>query len=702
MKKPVEKLLKEEAKEELAVLSKEISEHDVRYYQKNAPSISDAEYDLLRKRNDEIEGRFPEHVRKNSPSRQVGAAPSAGFTKVRHSVPMLSLGNAFDETDVKDFFERIKRFLNLDQNEQIEVVAEPKIDGLSIALRYEKGKFVTGATRGDGIEGENVTANLGTMREIPPEIKGSAPTVLEIRGEVYLSRGAFENINKMRKIHGEPEFANPRNAAAGSLRQLDSTITAKRPLQLFTYAWGEVSEDFGLTHSDRLLQMKKWGFPVNPLSGTCNNSVEAITYHQKILNNRHNLDYDIDGIVYKVNRLDWQQRLGFVSRAPRWAIAHKFPAEKATTVLNKITIQVGRTGALTPVANLTPVTVGGVVVSRATLHNADEIKRKDIREGDTVIIQRAGDVIPQVIEVLTEKRVPTAKIFLFPKNCPECNSQVVRAENEAVHRCTGGLLCPAQKLERLKHFVSRNAFDIEGLGGKHLEGFLNHNIIKNPADIFNIRTYTKFLRSREGWGDKSVDNLLASIEERRKISLERFIFALGIRQVGQANSKQLAFHYHSADIWLQTMQKAARERGSNRGEQKSTEFVGEAFDTLCNIEGVGISIADDIVLFFSEQENVRFIKDLLDSIMVEDAAPKVEGSSTLSEKVIVFTGSLKKMSRAEAKAVAETLGAKVTGSVSQNTDYVVVGTDAGSKAKKAIELGITVLSEQEWLVLSKE
>ena len=688
-----------QAEQELARLAEEIASHDQSYYQNDAPSVSDAEYDVLRRRNQEIEARFPDLVRDDTPSKKVGAAVTSGFAKVKHAVPMLSLGNAFNDEDVHDFFGRVRRFLGLKDDEQIEVVAEPKIDGLSISLRYENGEFALAATRGDGQEGENVTANVATMQEISKTIAAAVPDVLEVRGEVYLGHAAFQSINEQREKDNEATFANPRNAAAGSLRQLDSSITAQRPLQIFAYAWGELSAPIADTQWEFLQALKRWGFPVNPLARICASAEDAVAYHKEISELRADLDYDIDGIVYKVNRLDWQQRLGFVSRAPRWAIAHKFPAERAQTVLKEITIQVGRTGALTPVANLVPITVGGVVVSRATLHNADEIERKDIRQGDTVTIQRAGDVIPQVVEVILDKRPKDSTPFVFPDQCPECGSLAVREPDEAVIRCTGRLICPAQKLERLKHFVSRQAFDIDGLGGKHIDAFQAEGLVNTPGDIFRLHEHHEQLRQREGWGDKSVDNLIASIEQRRTIPLERFIYALGIRQVGQATGRQLALHYGSLMSWMTAMKQATSERQANPDEPKKAELVGEAFSGLCDIDGIGISMADDIVQFIGEPQNLAVIEDLAASLNVEDATQPDTSSSEIAGKIVVFTGTLETISRAEAKATAEALGAKVTGSVSKKTDYVVIGADPGSKATKARDLGIPVLSESEWQAL---
>jgi len=695
----IDQLTPAQAEQELARLATKIAEHDHSYHQDDAPTLSDADYDALRCRNEEIEARFPELIRADSPSYKVGAPVSSGFEKVRHAVPMLSLGNAFNDEDVLNFFGRIRHFLGLSDEEQIQVIAEPKIDGLSISLRYEKGQFKIAGTRGDGREGENVSANVVTMHEIPKTIAEAVPDIIEIRGEVYLGHAAFQTINDQRERDDLATFANPRNAAAGSLRQLDSSITAKRPLQMFAYAWGELSKPVAESQWEFLGALKRWGFPVNPLARICTSAEDAIAYHQMISELRAELDYDIDGIVYKVNRLDWQQRLGFVSRAPRWAIAHKFPAEKAQTILEEITIQVGRTGALTPVAKLVPVTVGGVVVSRATLHNADEIERKDIREGDIVIIQRAGDVIPQVVEVLAKKRSENSQPFAFPDHCPECGSLAIREVDEAVIRCTGGLICPAQNLERLKHFVSRQAFDIDGLGGKHIDAFQAQGLVNTPGDIFRLHENHEQLRQFEGWGDKSVDNLITSIEQRRTIPLERFIYALGIRQVGQATGRQLALHYGSLTAWISAMKLATSERNAHPDEFRKAELVGDAFRDLCDIDGIGISMADDLVQFIGEPQNLAVIEDLANSLDVRDTAQPGTYSSAIAGKTVVFTGTLETISRAEAKATAEALGAKVTGSVSKKTDYVVIGADPGSKATKAKNIGIPVLSEEDWLTL---
>ncbi|MEL0107145.1 MAG: NAD-dependent DNA ligase LigA [Rhodospirillaceae bacterium] len=688
----VEALTAIEAAAELASLAQEMIEHDQAYYQDDAPVISDADYDALRKRNEAIEARFPDLVRPDSPSLRIGATPAEKFEKVTHARPMLSLGNAFDADDVQDFIDRIRRFLGLKDDTAVDIMAEPKIDGLSIAARYEKGKFIQGATRGDGTTGENITANLRTLKDIPDRINGDVPDLLEVRGEVYMAKSDFAALNKRQEKRGEKVFANPRNAAAGSLRQLDSSVTARRPLKFFAYTWGEVTgtdaSGYGGyadwdTQAGFYDNLKAWGFSVNPYAKVCSSLEELLALHGELENARASLDYDIDGVVYKVNRLDWQQRLGFVSRAPRWAIAHKFPAEKAQTLLKSIFIQVGRTGTLTPVAELAPVTVGGVVVSRATLHNEDEIERKDIRPGDTVVVQRAGDVIPQVVSFVAEKRKKGARKYQFPDRCPECGSLAVREEGEVARRCTGGLICPAQAVERLKHFVSRDAFDIEGLGAKHIVAFWHDKLIETPADIFRLRDKADDIKGREGWGDKSADNLFAAIAEKQTIGLDRFIYALGIRQIGQATARVLAKEFLSLKDLREAMS-AAQDRES------------EAYADLINIEGIGESMADDLLGFFAEEHNQTVLDDLADLLTVEDfEAPASD--SPVAGKTVVFTGTLETMTRGEAKARAESLGAKVAGSVSKKTDYVVAGPGAGSKAKKADELGIATLSEEEWL-----
>ena len=678
-------LTREEAAVELEQLAREIAHHDERYHGSDAPEVSDAEYDTLRRRNDAIEARFPDLVREDSPSRRVGAAPSGGFAKVAHAAPMLSLGNALDAADVIEFYARVRRFLGLAEDEPVEVVAEPKIDGLSISLRYDDGRFVLGATRGDGTVGENVTRNLTTLDDVPERLSGAAPPALEVRGEVYMRRADFLALNRGREEAGEAPFANPRNAAAGSLRQLDPSITAGRPLRLYAYGIGEHDGAIGETHWDYLRKLEAWGFRVNPMAALCRSAEEAVALHERIAAGRADLDHDIDGVVYKVNRFDWQRRLGNVSRAPRWAIAHKFPAEQAETVLEAITVQVGRTGALTPVANLRPVTVGGVVVSRATLHNEDEIERKGVREGDTVVIQRAGDVIPQVVAVVEAKRPDSAQPFVFPQRCPECGSLALREDGEAVRRCTGGLICPAQAVERLKHFVSRDAFDIEGLGRRHIEAFWREELIARPGDIFRLAEHRDALAGREGWAERSVANLLAAIEDRRAIPLERLVYALGIPQVGQATARLIARQYRTLPAWRAAML-AAEDRED------------EAWNDLTDIDGIGPSVAADIVDFFREAHNLEAVEDLEGELDI--AAPEaVAAESPVSGKTVVFTGTLETITRAEAKARAESLGARVAGSVSKKTDYVVVGSDAGSKARKAEELGVAILSEREWRAL---
>jgi DNA ligase (NAD+) len=675
---------------ELARLAAQIKHHDGLYYQRSQPEISDADYDALKQRNAAIEGRFPDLILSDSPSKRVGAAPATGFAKIRHAKPMLSLDNAFGEEDVRDFFESVRRFmkeLKDDPTIPIEAVAEPKIDGLSATLRYEGGEFVQGATRGDGTEGEDITANLRTVKGIPQRLRGEGwPDVLEVRGEVYMSRGDFFALNERQEAAGEKVFANPRNAASGSLRQLDFSITASRPLGFFAYGWGEVSGPIAETQWDALQRFKDWEFSINPLSRLCGNVEDVLALYGEVATQRATLDYDIDGVVYKLNRLDWQERMGSSGRAPRWAIAHKFPAEQAQTVLEKIDIQVGRTGALTPVAHLKPVTVGGVVVSRATLHNEDEIERKGVRAGDTVIIQRAGDVIPQVVAVVIEKRPANSKLFEFPHECPICGSTAIREPGEAARRCTGGLICRAQAVERLKHLVSRDAFDIEGFGKKHIEAFWEDGLIKTPGDIFRLRDRRDEIAAREGWGEQSADNLLAAIEDRRAIGLDRFIYALGIRQIGSSTGRLLARSYLSLAAWRKAMGKAADPESEDHAE-------------LIAIDGIGPSMVADLTGFFAEDHNREIMEDLATELDVQDfEAPSTEGSP-VAGKTVVFTGTLETMTRSEAKARAETLGAKVSGSVSARTDYVVAGPGAGSKAKKAAALGVTTLSEQDWLEL---
>ena len=691
---PVSKLDDAAAKAELQHLAEAIAHHDRLYYQKDAPEVSDAEYDALRQRNAAIEKRFPHLIRADSPARRVGAAPAAGFAKVTHARPMLSLDNAFDDDDVRAFFTSVHRFFRRPEDvarvdpASIEVAAEPKIDGLSCSLRYEKGVLALAATRGDGVIGEDITANVRTLATVPQQLKARGwPDHIEIRGEVYMERDGFFALNAEREKADEPVFANPRNAAAGSLRQLDPTVTARRPLKFFAYAWGEASEPIAATHWEALAHFRRWGFTVNPLSQLCHGVDEVLSFHRHIAEERATLPYDIDGVVYKINDLDLEERLGFASRAPRWAIAHKFPAQQAQTVLEDIIIQVGRQGSLTPVAVLRPITVGGVVVQRATLHNEDEIARKDVRVGDTVVIQRAGDVIPQVVSVIMERRPKGSRRYHFPDHCPICHSLAVREPGEAVRRCTGGLICAAQAVERLKHFVSRDAFDIEGLGAKHIAEFWEDGLIKKPGDIFRLDAAV--IAEREGWGEQSARKLREAIETRRRIALERFIYGLGIPQVGQQTAKLLARHYRSFARWRAAME-AARDAES------------EAWRELNDIHGIGEDMATDIVGFFAEKHNLRLLDDLVGEITILDyVGGRVAADSPLSGKTIVFTGTLASLSRSEAKARAEALGASVSGSVSGKTDFLVVGADAGSKAEKARALGVATMSEDEFLAMTK-
>ncbi|PPC99288.1 MAG: DNA ligase (NAD(+)) LigA [Hyphomicrobium sp.] len=688
-----------EAAAEIKRLSAEIRRHDALYYQNDAPEISDADYDALRQQLETLERKFPEFAHSESPTQNVGAAPVSAFGKVRHDVPMLSLSNAFADDDVADFTARIRRFLNLTDTTALDVVAEPKIDGLSISIRYENGQLTQAATRGDGAEGENVTANIKTIKAIPHALKGQdVPVVIDVRGEIYLSHADFAALNTAQEKSGGKIFANPRNAAAGSLRQLDSSITAQRPLKFFAYAWGAASKLPADSQSGVVDAFKRWGLPVNPLTRVCQSADELLDYYRDIDARRASLGYDIDGVVYKVNRLDYQERLGFVSRAPRWAIAHKFAAERATTILRDIEIQVGRTGALTPVAKLEPVTVGGVVVSNATLHNEDEIARKDIRIGDTVVVQRAGDVIPQVVEVVLDKRPKTTKPFKYPETCPACGSHAVRDADEktgvadVVRRCTGGLICPAQAKERLKHFVSRNALDIEGLGGEKIEFLFDDDRIKTPADIFTLKArdaqHAAPLHTLKGFGKTSVEKLFSAIDARRTVSLDRFLFALGIRHIGETTAKDLAKAYGTFEA-LQSAVMAAV--GGGKGS--------EPYQEIDNIEGIGETVVDALIGFFGEAHNAEQIGALLKEITVAPYVRTAASKSPVSSKTVVFTGSLTRLTRNEAKAQAERLGAKVAGSVSKKTDYVVAGADAGSKLDAARALGVTVLTEDEWLDL---
>ena len=670
-------------------LAADIAAHDIAYHQADAPIISDADYDALRKQLLALEAEFPV-LAQSSVSNKVGAAPASKFSKVQHVVPMLSLANAFADEDVIEFLGRVRRFLNLAETAPVDVTAEPKIDGLSLSLRYEGRKLVQAATRGDGAEGENVTANVLTVKNIPHSLPKAAPDVIEVRGEIYISNNDFAALNEKQIHDGEKTFANPRNAAAGSLRQLDSSITASRPLKFFAYAWGDAPALPGATQWDVVQGFKAWGLPVNPLMVLCHSAEELLAHYHSIEARRATLGYDIDGVVYKVNDLALQQRLGFVSRSPRWAIAHKFSAEQATTILEAIDIQVGRTGALTPVARLRPVTVGGVVVSNATLHNEDEIARKDVRIGDMVIVQRAGDVIPQIVGVA--QRGENTKPYEFPKICPFCGSHAEREERatgkaDAVRRCTGGLICPAQRVERLKHFASRNAFDIEGLGDKIVEEFYADGLIAAPPDIFTLEARDaralKKLKDREGWGESSVANLFAAIAARRKIVLDRFIFALGIRHVGETTARVLARSYGSAEQLKAQMKLAAASE------------INDARSELNAIDGIGNVVAEAVIQFFDEPHNVDIFDALLKEVSPQPLAT-VAASSPVSGKTVVFTGALEKMTREEAKAMAERLGAKVAGSVSKKTDLLVAGPGAGSKLKDAEKFGVEVIDEAGW------
>ncbi|HRK19698.1 MAG TPA: NAD-dependent DNA ligase LigA [Hyphomicrobiaceae bacterium] len=771
----------EDARAEVARLEVEIARHDDLYHAKDAPEISDAEYDALRRRLAALLEAHPELKTETSAEARVGAAPVEAFGKIRHDVPMLSLGNAFEDGDVAEFVGRVRRFLNLDAKDDIAFTAEPKIDGLSISIRYEGGRLLHAVTRGDGAEGENVTANVRTIREIPHTLKGrDVPDVIDVRGEIYLGHDDFRALNARQEAAGQKTFANPRNAAAGSLRQLDADITASRPLRFFAYTWGACSKLPDDTQTGVVAAYKRWGLPTNPLMRRCDSADDLLVYYREIGERRASLGYDIDGVVYKVDRLDLQERLGFVARSPRWAVAHKFPAEQATTILEGIDIQVGRTGALTPVAKLKPVTVGGVVVSNATLHNEDEIRRKDVRVGDTVIVQRAGDVIPQIVGVVADKRPHGAKAFHFPTKCPVCGSAAVREEAGAgaavVRRCTGGLICPAQAKERLKHFVSRLAFDIEGLGDERIELFYDEGRIMRPADIFTLEArdarHSSPLRTKEGFGQKSVDNLFAAINARREIALERFLFALGIRHIGEQTAKDLARAFGSCAAFRAALDAAAAHKpgpyytriveipgiglksaetlirhvaqgkprhgglfGDDAGHgsfaalvgdakgvrgavaealsqsfddvasfvavarKAADEFPGDDYRSFAALNGIGEVALDSLIAFFGERHNAEAVDDVLKHVTVRDFERPQTRESPVTGKTVVFTGTLVRMGRNEAKAQAERFGAKVAGSVSKKTDYVVAGAEAGSKLDKARELGVTVLSEDEWLAL---
>jgi DNA ligase (NAD+) len=765
----------------LARLAAEIARHDALYHGNDAPEMSDADYDALRREYDALAAKYPDAVPAKSLADQVGAAPIEAFGKIRHDVPMLSLGNAFEDGDVTDFVARVRRFLGQADALPLAFSAEPKIDGLSISIRYQGGRLIHAATRGDGAEGENVTENIKTIGEIPHALAGNTwPDVIDVRGEIYMGHDDFRRLNAAQAAAGEKVFANPRNAAAGSLRQLDVKVTASRPLRFFAYAWGHTSALPAETQAGMVAAYATWGLPTNQLMRVCADADAMIAFYREIGERRASLGYDIDGIVYKVNALDLQARLGFVSRSPRWAIAHKFPAEQATTVLREIDIQVGRTGALTPVAKLEPVTVGGVVVSNATLHNEDEIRRKDVRPGDTVVVQRAGDVIPQVVSVVVERRLKASVAYVFPTLCPACGSVAEReidpktGEPDVVRRCTGGLICPAQAKERLKHFVSRNAFDIEGLGDEKIELFYDQGRIMQPVDIFTLQTrdarHAQPLASMKGFGQKSIDNLFAAIEGRRRIALDRFLFALGIRHIGEGTSRDLSKGYGSFEALRAAIDRARAARPGTAyltltsipgvghktaevairglvaqaarfeakglfdtplaerltaikgvGTKAATalasfakddaarlvalanaaagQFPGEAYGEFANVDGIGTVVTDALCAFFSEPHNTKAVDDLLGEITVLPFQQVAVQASSVTGKTVVFTGTLVRMSRPEAKAQAERLGAKVAGSVSKKTDYVVAGADAGSKLAKAEELGVAVLSEDAWLSL---
>jgi len=701
---PVSELTAKQAKAEHARLTAEIAQHDKRYYQEDRPSITDAEYDELRARYNAIEERFPDLRTLESLSLKVGAAPSGKFKKVRHALPMLSLDNAFSDEDVVDFVARIRRFLKLDESEKIAFSAEPKIDGLSMSLRYEGGELVTAATRGDGTEGEDVTANIRTLDDVPQKLKGKAvPKVCEVRGEVYMTKRAFLQLNERQKAAGGQIFANPRNSAAGSLRQKDPSITASRPLGFFAYGWGEMSDMPADTQTGAIKWFEACGFKTNPLTRLCRSTDELIAFHRKIEEGRARLDYDIDGVVYKIDRIDWQERLGFVSRTPRWAVAHKFPAERATTVMRDVLITVGRTGVLTPTAQLEPVGIGGVVVSMATLHNEDYIKGvggkgeslregRDIRIGDTVIVQRAGDVIPQIVDVVIDKRPKDAKPYKFPRKCPcYLHTDVVREETAtgeegARARCTGEFACPFQKIEHLKLFCSRRAFDIEGLGEKQIELFFEKEWVKEPADIFTLeKKHRKDLLEEEGFGETSVRNLFDAINVRRTIALDRFIYALGIRHVGETTALALARGYGSWQAFHDACLKIAKGDAEAAVEMDALDQIGD-------------TVIEAVKAYFGESYNRGIVERLKKQVEVLDAE-KPKTDSAIAGKTVVFTGSLEKMTREEAKAQAERLGAKAAGSVSKKTDYVVAGPGAGSKLAEAKKHGVTVLTEDEWLKL---
>lgn len=700
---PPNQLDEKQATLELEELTRLIAYHD-RLYEDAQPEIHDSEYDALRIRNSEIENLFPHLVRPDSPSAKVGAPPSGKFQKIKHELPMLSLGNAFTYEDIDNFLKGIRSFIIELKNPSIpiQLVGEPKIDGVSCALRYENQKLMLGATRGDGIEGEDVTNNVKTIKDIPKQLPPTAPKILEIRGEIYMADEEFLKFNKEQEEKGEKIFANPRNAAAGSLRQLDPKITASRPLRFFGYALGVISEPIAATQWEARERIASWGFKLNKPAKILNNIGEIRQYYEEIQSKRSVFGFSIDGVVYKINRIDLQERLSSISRSPRWAIAHKFSPEKGKTHIRDIKIQVGRVGSLTPIAELEPINIGGVLVSRATLHNQDEIERKDFRKGDLVVVQRAGDVIPQVVSVVLTDRPKGAKPYKFPKKCPICNSTTAREHFESVRYCTGGLYCQAQALERLKYFVSRNAFDIEGLGEKNVEMFYNESLVKDPTDIFkleerlskpaqNLNMAEKIvpLEEREGWGVKSANNLFRAIRDRRQISFDRFLYALGIRHVGETTAKIIARNYLSFYAFMLSAI-ASKDKNS------------VAYEHLINISGFGTTAGDAIVDFFCEDHNVKVIKELMSLIEISEYEPAFSVESKLAGKTIVFTGTLDKMSRSEAKAKAESLGANFSNSISKNTDYVVAGTNAGSKLRKAMDLGLTVILENDWFKIVDE
>ena len=691
---PQEDLDEAGAARELAHLADELAAHDRRYYQDEAPAVSDADYDLLKQRNTAIEARFPHLRREDSPSLRVGASRAASFSPVAHGVPMLSLDNAFSDDDAIEFDARVRRFLRLGQG-TVAYTAEPKIDGLSASIRYESGVLVQGATRGDGRVGEDVTANLKTIAEIPHKLAGAGwPSMIEVRGEIYFGHDDFAALNAGAQAAGQRAYVNPRNAASGSLRQIDPRITAARSLRFFAYAWGEVSAPFAESQWQALEMLKSWGFKVTPQATRVKGAEGLLDAYARMATQRPHLSFDVDGVVYKVDRLDWQGRLGFVSRSPRWAVARKFPAEQARTLLEAIDIQVGRTGAVTPVARLKPVTVGGVVVVNATLHNADEIARKDVRIGDTVIVQRAGDVIPQIVEVVLEERPAGAAPFVFPDHCPcplatpLARETTVSGAETVVRRCTGEFACPFQRIEHLKHFVSRRAFDIEGLGEKQLTAFYEEGLIVEPADIFRLARNEQVLaalRVRDGYGEISVRNLVAAIEARRAAPLDRFIFSLGIRHVGETTALTMARGYGDGETFLAAMDKVAARDPA-------------AMEELDAFDQVGGAVIEAASAYFAEDHNRRIVQALKNELTLLDAErPKTD--TPVAGKTVVFTGALERMTRDEAKAGAERLGAKVASSVSKKTDIVVAGPGAGSKLKNATELGIAVMTEDEWLAL---